>query len=77
MEEISVPEMEISTQVTHTVMLQESEPTVMFYQSQAQVQDQSAEINVSETILGESDMVIWQHTPSTVSLPSGLFVTPP
>ena len=77
MEGSQSPAMEISTQVTHTVLLQESEPSVMFYQSQVQAFDRSQDIDLSETILGESDFVVWQHTPSTVTLPSGLFVTPP
>ena len=77
MEDTPTPEMEISTQVTHTVMLHEAEPTVMFYQAQTEAQRQSQEIDLSETILGETDFVIWQHTPSTVSLPSGLYITPP
>ena len=77
MEEVHTPDMEISTQVTHTVALQESEPTVMFYQAQAQAQDQTGVINLAETVLGDTEVVVWQHTPSTVSLPSGLYITPP
>ena len=77
MEGTTTSEMEISTQVTHTVALQEAEPSVMFYQAQQRTQDRSYEVDLSETILGETDFVIWQHTPSTVSLPSGLYVTPP
>ena len=77
MTDSTCPEAEVSTRVTHSVSMNESEPSVLFYQAQLQVADTTSTTTSTGTILGEQDLTIWQHTPPSVALSTGLRFTPP
>ena len=77
MTDSSCPEAEISTRITHSVAMVDLEPTVLFFQAQVQAADRASSTTSSGITLGEQDLTIWNHTPPSVTLPTGLQFTPP
>ena len=76
MSEPNGTETELSSRITHSIIVRDAEPAVPFFQAQLNVVE-STNSDVSEVILGEQDFTIWQQAPPTVVLASGLNYTPP
>ena len=76
MSEPSGAETELSSRITHSIVVRDAEPAIPFFQAQLNVAE-STSSDVSEVILGEQDFTIWQQAPPTVILASGLSYTPP
>ena len=72
----TAPDNELSSRITHSIAVRDSEPAIPFFLAQIEVAGAS-DVDVTGSIIGEQDFTIWQRTPSTVSLPSELFYTPP
>ena len=71
-EEASTQENQVSITVTHSISVQNAVPSVPFHEMPTQIPQ-----NPEETILGESDQVVWQPSPVARRNEYDLIVTRP